>query len=534
LQQLSRSELEYKAAATLEVVRRRASRMTVYGLVCPERGLVKCIQDVNKDHNFIEVDEEPDIQIPIKLEKIVTVQKAIKLVEGGRGSGKSESASAIETAKVKDYGRKIGAFREYQNSIEDSVHSLVSKKIRQNSLSGFTILDAKINHENGGLVRYRGLARNPEGLKSMDDFDDFWIEEAATISQKSLETIEPTIRKEGAEILYTMNRGSSADPIAQEHIVPYERELRRDGIYEDSDVLIIRLNWQDNPFFPEILNKKRLKNKATWSQAKYANIWEGEYNDEVENSIIPVDWFNAAIDAHLKKDFEARGAKIVSHDPSDLGEDPKGLVYRHGSVVLDVQEKVVGDVNEGCDWATDYAIDVNADMFVWDCDGLGVTLRRQVSKSFAAKHCGFTMFKGSEGVDEPDDLYQPSHKDVEDDARTNKQTFRNKRAQYYWRLRDRFYNTYLAVEKNKYVDPDEMISLSSSIECMAQLRAEVCRIPKKPNGNGLIQIMSKDEMLRKHQIKSPNLADSLIMSIISPDLSTDWGGDLNYHNGSIA
>ena len=71
--------------------------------------------------------------------------------------------------------------------------------------------------------------------------------------------------------------------------------------------------------------------------------------------------------------------------------------------------------------------------------------------------------------------------------------------------------------KDVYIDPDEMISLSSSISDMSALRAEVCRIPRKPNGTGLIQIMSKEEMARqKPPIDSPNMADSLMMSEAIP------------------
>ena len=531
-QSLTRNELELQAAAVIELRRRRAKRMTVFGIVCPDKGLVRCWQDNGKE--FVQVEEEPDVSIPLKLERALITPKPIKVIYGSRGSGKSENIASIMASKVKDYGRKVGAFREYQNSIEDSVHSIISKKITASELPGFSIGESKISHENGGAVKYRGLARNPEGIKSMDDFDDFWIEEAATISARSLETLEPTIRNTDAEIWYSLNKGSSADPISQEHLEPYARDLLRDGYYEDDHVLVIEINYQDNPFFPERLETQRKKNEEMWSRAKYDHVWGGQYYDEIENSIIPVEWFDAAIDAHLKKGFEARGTKIVSHDPSDLGDDPKGLVYRHGSVVLDVQEKKVGDVNEGCDWATDYALEVNADMFTWDCDGLGVTLRRQVAKSFTNKHCKYQMFKGSEGVDDPDDLYQPDKTENNEDARTNKQTFRNKRAQYYWKTRDRFYNTWLAVTKDAYIDPDEMISLSSDIKCMAQLRAELCRIPKKPNGNGLIQIMSKEDMWNKHKIPSPNLADSLMMSVISPDITNDWGGTLNYKTGSIA
>jgi phage terminase large subunit len=116
--------------------------------------------------------------------------------------------------------------------------------------------------------------------------------------------------------------------------------------------------------------------------------------------------------------------------------------------------------------------------------------------------------------------------------RTNKDTFKNKRAQYYWSLRDRFYNTYRAVEKGEYVDPDLMISLSSEIPFLEKLRSEVCRIPKKPNGNGLIQILNKDEMKRL-KIPSPNMADSLMMSMRAAGQSKAWK-PLNYQKVSIA
>jgi len=88
-------------------------------------------------------------------------------------------------------------------------------------------------------------------------------------------------------------------------------------------------------------------------------------------------------------------------------------------------------------------------------------------------------------------------------------------------LRDRFYATYRAVVKNEYIDPESMISLSSSIPNIEQLRAEVCRIPRKHNGNGMIQIMTKQEMWTKHKIPSPNMADALMMSMsVTPIIQT--------------
>ena len=95
-------------------------------------------------------------------------------------------------------------------------------------------------------------------------------------------------------------------------------------------------------------------------------------------------------------------------------------------------------------------------------------------------------------------------------------TFRNKRAQYYMRLRDRFYKTYRAVTKGEYQDPDEMISISSGIENMDQFRSECCRIPRKYNPNGYFQIMTKREMKVQHKIESPNLPDPAMMSMEIP------------------
>lgn len=468
-----------------------------------------------------------------KLGVLISKPKRIKMLVGGRASTKSTFVADYVLSQVQR-GMTWCCSREYQNSIEDSVHSLLLDEIDRCGFSGFEPLKTEIPHASGGRAFYRGLARNITSLKGINA-NGLWIEEGESLSEQTIKILTASIRISAKEvqqaretgqeavipeIWITLNRGSTADPISKKFLARAEKELMRCGYYEDDMIMIVQVNYDENPWFEESgLVQERLDDLKHMTTAEYDHKWNGAYSDSIPNSIIPVDWFNAAIDAHEKLGFDPVGQKVVSHDPSDLGPDSKGLAMRHGSVVLDVQEKIDGDVNDGCDWATDYAIDNNADLFVWDCDGLGVTLRRQVSQAFTGKHIEFEMFKGSEAAENPDDIYQPDNGLVQKDARTNKQTFRNKRAQYYWRLRDRFYNTYRAIVKKEYIDPDTMISLSSDISCMDQLRSEVCRIPKKPNGNGLIQIMSKDEMLNKHKIASPNLADSLAMSMIIPEIS---------------
>lgn len=455
------------------------------------------------------------IQIPNKLIRLIP-PKRFKIIIGGRGGGKSESVAGLVAGMVNQSGCTAVCCREFQNSILQSVHALMKRKIKEVKLDGFTAQKTEINHINGGNIVYQGLARDPQAIKSIDNVEICWAEEAQTLSDASIEELTPSIRGFEAEIWMTANLQSSNDPFSLRFFKPYEKELRRDGYYEDDLHTIVWINYYDNPWFPKTLDMERIEDKSRLSRAAYDHKWLGEPSDTIADSIILPEWFDAAIDAHKKLGWKPKGAKIVSHDPSDLGDDPKGLVLRHGSVIMDVKENGLLDVNDGCDWATDYAISKNADIFTWDCDGLGVTLRRQVQEAFKGKKIDYVMFKGSEGVDRPDDIYQAIDGEAKSKGRSNKETFKNKRAQFCWKLRDRYYNTYRAIEHGEYIDPDDMISISSDIEVIDQLRSETCRIPLKPNGSGLIQIMGKEEMLSKHGIKSPNLFDSTFMSMITP------------------
>lgn len=457
----------------------------------------------------------PTIQIPEIAQRILTTKARLIVLIGGRSSSKSETIARVLLMKAQTEQADVLCGREYQNSIDDSVHKLLVGLIDSLEVEGSSVTDKKINFSGGGGFRYKGFARNSAAVKSAQGFKYSWIEEAQDLSEDSIKDLLPTIRATDSKLFFSANPQASNDPFSKRFIVPFKTALDKHGFYEDSMHLIIMMNWRDNPWHGE-LEEQRLWDFEHLSRAKYDHIWEGAFNDSVEDAIIKAEWFDAAIDAHIKLGFQPKGARIVSHDPADGGNDPKALCLRHGSVILDVLENEDLDANDGCNWATDYAIEHDADAFTWDCDGLGVTLRRQVSEAFDGKKIDYHMFKGSEGVDLPDAIYEAIEGENRNKARTNKQTFKNKRAQYSWALRDRFYRTYRAVEKGEYIDPDMLISISSDIEAIDQLRSETCRIPRKANGSGLIQIMSKPEMLAKHKIASPNLFDSVFMSLRLP------------------
>ena len=463
----------------------------------------------------------PAIQLPEKLERVLTTAARLVVLIGGRSSAKSETMARVLTMKAQTERADVLCGREYQNSIDDSVHKLIKGVIENLKLRGFRVTDKKIDCKTGGGFRFKGFARNPEAVKSAQDFKYSWVEEAQSMSQESIDSLLPTIRAHGSKLFFTANPQASGDPFSQRFIVPYLPDLLSKGFYEDDLHLVIMVNWRDNPWH-EVLEPQRLWDFKHLSRAKYDHIWEGAFNDTVDFAIIRAEWFDAAVDAHITLGFTPRGEKVLAHDPSDEGEDPKGLAYRHGSVFFEVSKNDTDDVNEGCDWALDFAITNQVDRFIWDGDGMGIALKRQVETALKGKHVKGHIFRGSEGPAFPYEVYQGAEfRTDKTKEKTNKETFKNKRAQHYWYLRDRFYKTFLAVTTGAYIDPEDLISISSEIEELRALRSELCRIPQKPNPNGMIQIMSKIDM-RAKKISSPNMADAMMMSLAQPE---DLDGD---------
>lgn len=460
----------------------------------------------------------PNLKLNSKLAPLLKKHKRFKIIIGGRGSGKSQGVADIMLLKAQTEGAKVCCFREYQISIKDSVKALLDEEIKNLELSGFESLKTEIRVQGGGEFTFKGLAINPNSVKSMQGYKYFWVEEAESTSDDSLEKLTGTMRKAGGEVWFTANPGSSEDAFSKRFINPYWGELLKHGYYEDDHIIIVMLNWRDNPWFPPGSAEEMAMDRGRLSQSEFDHKWEGHFNDSVENAIIKAEWFDACIDAHEKLGFKPMGRKILSHDPSDSG-DAKGISIRHGSVILDVQENSILDVNDGMDWALRMAINERVDVFSWDCDGMGISLKRQVSQALEGKKIDTHMFRGSESPSFPKEPYMGDTGYKQ--RRNNEDVFRNKRAQAYWLLRDRCYNTYLAIQQKQYTDPDQLISFSSKIQHMTKFRAELCRIPKKEN-SGWIQIMTKKEMKDRYKIQSPNMADCVMMNMDMPKIAPRW------------
>ncbi len=458
-----------------------------------------------------------ELKVNYKIWEAMNKPQPIIVFIGGRGSGKSLGVGDVLTFEMEAKGYDIYCLREFQDSLSDSVHKVFKGSIEERlCLEGWEVLQSTVIAPNGASTTYKGANRNPDAMQSAQGYLRSWFEEAHRATQASLDKLLPTIlRNPGAKCIFTANPQSSGDPFSQRFIVPYQEKLEKDGYYEDDLHYICVVNWRDNPWWNEEQERLRKWDYENLSRAKYDWIWEGKFLDTVDDAIIEAEWFDACIDAHEKLGFKIVGKKVASHDPSDTGGDEKGFAYRHGVTFLDVHSISSGDVNTALDRATSKAIEYGVQSFTWDCDGLGGALRREVSNNFTGHDVDQVIFKGSNSPDNPDAKYEPTI-DNAAKALTNKDLFKNKRAQYYWNLRDRVYKTYRAVVHNEYCNPDELISFSSKIDQLQQLRSEVCRIPRKYNGAGTIQIMTKAEM-RTQAIMSPNMADSVMMSLAVSD-----------------
>lgn len=187
---------------------------------------------------------------------------------GGRGSGKSHHFAEKVIQAALTSPKRIVCIREVQKSIKESVKRLLEDKIKALEVgSYFQVLDREIRGINGSLIIFQGMQdHTAESIKSLEGYDIAWVEEAQSLSARSLRLLRPTIRKQGSELWFTWNPMSADDPI--------DAFLRGDNVPPDSKV--VQANWSDNPWFPSELERERLFD-LKYNAGTYDHVWEGAY-----------------------------------------------------------------------------------------------------------------------------------------------------------------------------------------------------------------------------------------------------------------
>lgn len=210
--------------------------------------------------------------------QILTPRKFVPLLgaarykgaHGGRGSGKSHFFAEMLVERCILYpGTRAVCVREVQKSLKNSVKLLVEDKIRKLGVqASFEVLEAEIKTPGGGLIMFQGMQNHTaDSIKSLEGFDVAWIEEAQSLSQRSLDLLRPTIRKPGSELWFSWNPAKPTDPV----------DVLLRGETPPVDSVVIEANYSDNPWLPDEL-KADLADDLRRDPDKFAHVWGGHYS----------------------------------------------------------------------------------------------------------------------------------------------------------------------------------------------------------------------------------------------------------------
>lgn len=210
---------------------------------------------------------------------------------GGRGSGKSQFFADLMVANaVAKPGLRALCCREVQKSLKESAKRLIELKIiAQGVGSLFEVQETQIRTPGDGLIVFAGLQdHTSESIKSYEGFDVAWVEEAQTVSERSLNLLRPTIRAPGSELWFSWNPRRREDAV--------DKMLRGDEL--PTGAVVVKANWSDNKWFPAELEQER-QDCIRQQPDQYAHIWEGDYVTVAEGAYFAADLAKARAEQRI-------------------------------------------------------------------------------------------------------------------------------------------------------------------------------------------------------------------------------------------
>lgn len=214
------------------------------------------------------------LYMPQKARQVFSRPSRYKILEGGRGSGKSFTFGNMSVGEALHFPYRFLCARETQMSIRDSVHKLLCDIIGTHHLDNFfTIRQDSITSKAGAEFIFRGLHHNISEIKSMEGIDRCWIAEGERITRDSLDVLIPTIRKPGSQIWVDFNP-ESADSAVYKYFIENP----------PPDCMSAHLNYYDNDLFPDVLMQEMEYCKRV-DYEKYEWIWLGKLKKYAEDVI---------------------------------------------------------------------------------------------------------------------------------------------------------------------------------------------------------------------------------------------------------
>ncbi len=200
-----------------------------------------------------------------------------KVLYGGRGAGRSWGVARALLILGTQRPIRVLCAREFQNSMSDSVHKLLSDQIEALGLSWFySVLQKQISGKNGTTFSFEGIKNNTTRIKSYEGIDYCWVEEAVKVSRTSWGILLPTIRKPGSEIWMTFNPELRTDYTYQRFVLEAESD--------PSVTRVVKMTWRDNPFFPQVLRDEMERDRKR-DYDYYLNVWEGHPLEQLDGAV---------------------------------------------------------------------------------------------------------------------------------------------------------------------------------------------------------------------------------------------------------
>lgn len=201
-----------------------------------------------------------------------------KAAHGGRGSGKSHFfADLLIEDSLAERGLRSVCIREVQKSLKESAKRLLEDKLAEHCLGeadGFKVFREVIETPGDGAVIFQGMQdHTAESIKSLEGFRRAWVEEAQTLSARSLSLLRPTIRAEGSELWFSWNPRRKTDPV----------DVMLRGGARPTGAAVVQANWSDNPWFPSVLEQERMDCQRD-NPDQYEHIWEGGYATVIDGA----------------------------------------------------------------------------------------------------------------------------------------------------------------------------------------------------------------------------------------------------------
>jgi len=389
------------------------------------------------------------------------------LIEGGRGGGKSQAVARWILYLAEKYKIRIVCGREIQNSIKESVYSLLTDLVQQFNLNFMVFAKSIVSRSTATEINFRGFREQGAfNIQGMEAIDIVWIDESQALTKQTLDVLIPTIRKDTAKIIFTMNRFIRNDPA-------YAQFIGR------ADCLHINLNFMDNPYCTNALKHEAEECKKK-SDQDYNHIWLGLPLDKTEDAVFTHTELVAAQNA-VYPQRQGYSIKIGGFDIARFGDDKCAavIIQQMGALhweVISVDQWDHKDLDYTKSRIFTMAAEKGLDKAIIDEDGMGAgpldnlaaIERNKPNKVFS-------------GFRNPPIGYQDN------------KWFGNNRTANTYKLKE-------LISKGHICIKDEAL-----IEELETLRYEF-------NHDGRRTLVSKDKM-KKDGYKSPNMADALIMAV---------------------